>query len=175
MVELTNIGLPTVPPVDSALNRSFVDVIGNKNDTDAGDSLYALLTDVKEHTHCVELVYPTLANGATVVSAAADWTLGAYATIVPASTITSDFHIHGVSLESMDKNAVFQLEIYYGAADVLVTQVRFAVQGGFFGNSFYRIASIEVPADSRIRARLASSDGLANQATATIAIAYAEE
>lgn len=29
------------------------------------------------------LVYPTLAAGATIISAAANWTLGAYATIVP--------------------------------------------------------------------------------------------
>ena len=120
-------------------------------------------------------MYPTLAAGATVVSGAADWTLGAFATIVPASTITELFHIHCLSIESLDKNATFELVLYSGDADTEVSRTRFTAIGGFWGNAHYRIDSPFVAANSRIRAKLASSDGLANQATLTMAICYAIE
>ena len=119
-------------------------------------------------------VYPTLAAGATVISAAADWAYGAYATVVPINTITHDFHILGVSIESCDKNAVFQLELYKGAGDEVATAVRFAINGGFFGNQVYVVGSKIVDANAQVRARLASSDGLANQATMTFSIIYWE-
>jgi hypothetical protein len=120
-------------------------------------------------------VYPTLAAGATVVSAAADWTYGAYAVVVPASTITSNYQISAVSIESCDKNATFELALYKGAADDIVTAVRFNVSGGFFGNQVYIVGSEIVDANAQVRARLASSDGLANQATITISVVYIEE
>lgn len=118
------------------------------------------------------LVYPTLAAGATVVSAAADWTYGAYAVIVPADTITSDYYVHNVSIESCNQDAVFELALYKGVGDDLIATVRFALVGGFWGNSVYVITAETVDANSQIRARMASSDGLANQATATISICY---
>lgn len=118
------------------------------------------------------LVYPTLAAGATVVSAATDWTYGAYAVVVPASTITSDYYVHNVSIESCDKNAVFELALYKGAGDDLIATIRFALVGGFWGNSVYVVTAETVEANAQIRARFASSDGQANQATATISICY---
>ena len=119
------------------------------------------------------LVYPTLAAGATVVSAAADWTYGAYAVIVPANTISSDYYVHNVAIESCNKNdAVFELALYKGAADDLIATVRFAIVGGFWGNSVYVITAETVDANSQIRAKLASSDGLNNQATMTVSLCY---
>ncbi|MGD8499536.1 MAG: hypothetical protein PVJ86_02750 [Phycisphaerales bacterium] len=117
-------------------------------------------------------VYPTLTAGATVVSAAADWTYGAYAVVVPINTITSRYHIVSMTVESCDQNAVFQLALYKGAADDLVATTRFAVSGGFWGNSVYVMGSEPVEANAQLRARVASSDGLANQATLTISVAY---
>lgn len=163
-----------VPAADSAANADMVDVVGSKTDTFAGNSVYSRLDEVYDNLNVERQVYPTLAAGATVISAAADWTLGAYAEVVPINTITNNFHILGISIESMNQNAVFQLELYKGATDDLVTAVRFAVAGGFWGNSVYVIGAEEVAANARIRARLASSDGLANQATATISICYYE-
>lgn len=161
-----------VPDQNSADNAFWGDVIGNKIDTRVGNSLYALLIKAAEFVDSPRLVYPTLANGIDVVSANADWTYGAYATIVPASTIVSDFHIVGVVIEDCDQDAVFELQLYSGAGDDIVTSIRFAVQGGFFGNQVYAIGSADIVADSRIRARLASSNGLAAVATATISIWY---
>jgi hypothetical protein len=117
-------------------------------------------------------VYPTLAAGATVISANADWTLGALATVIPASTIAVPFHISSVAIETCNQNAIFELALYEGAGDTLVSTVRFAVTGGFFGNSLYLIPSVKLDADVRIRAALASSDGAANQATITISLVY---
>jgi hypothetical protein len=130
------------------------------------------LSDADEFVIAERLVYPTLAAGATVVTAAADWAYGAYAVVIPASTITTNFHILGVSIESCDQNATFQLELYKGAGDDIITAVRFNVTGGFFGNQVYVVGSEVVEANAQIRARAASSDGLANQATLTISVVY---
>ncbi len=135
-------------------------------------SLGDMVNRMAEGRFTETLVYPSLAAGATVVSANSDWGLGAYATVVAASTIGSAYQVTAVSIESCDKNAVFQLELYQGGDDDLIATMRFAVAGGFFGNSVYRFGSELVPANARIRARLASSDGLANQATITMSIRY---
>lgn len=119
------------------------------------------------------LVYPTLAGGASLISAAADWTLGAYATIIPASTISSDFVLHSVLVESSDVNGVMEMELYEGANDVLFFAWRFTIAGGYWSTQPYTsIGSPLIEADKRIRARLASSDGAANQATLAVSISY---
>jgi hypothetical protein len=117
-------------------------------------------------------VYPTLAAGATVVSSTANWTYGAYAEVVPASTITTDFRITGIAVESCNRDAVFELQLYKGATDVIVSSIRFSVNGGFFGNQVYLITSTLIDANARVRARLASSNGAAEQATITASIMY---
>jgi len=119
-------------------------------------------------------VYPTMAAGATVISANADWTLGAVAQIVPASAITVDYFLHAMIIETCNQNAVFELVLYQGAGDTEISRIRFAVAGGFFGNAYYTMNGPVVPANARLRAALASSDGLANQATITMSVAYHE-
>lgn len=133
--------------------------------------LATLYNHISNETH----VYPTLAAGTTVVSAAANWTYGAYAIIVPAVTITSRFHIHAIVVETCNQNDVFELQIYKGAADDVIATVRFSITGGFFGNSVYPITSEEIGANQQVRARLAASNGAAAQATITVSIVYALE
>jgi hypothetical protein len=162
----------STPSQNSAANASVADVIGSKTDNHLGDSLYARVDELYDQFQEERLVYPTLAAGATVVSANTDWVYGAYAQIIPASTIVSPFHVMIVSIESCDRDAVLQLQLYQGAADTIISTVRFAVNGGFFGNQLYDIKSGEVPANARVRARLASSDGTANIATITISVVY---
>lgn len=129
------------------------------------------------HTISETQVYPTLAAGVNVLTDnAADWTLGAYATVVAASTITSRFHVHSVTIESCSTNGVFQLELYRGATDNLIAGVRFAVVGGFWGNSYYAIGSEVCEANDQIRARVASDSVVAlGQATVGISISYCIE
>jgi hypothetical protein len=76
---------------------------------------------VYENVNRQVYVYPTLAAGATVVSANADWTYGAYATVVPASTILSDYHFFG--------NAVYVIGSAHIAANARV-RARLASSNG---------------------------------------------
>lgn len=162
----------SVPAADSAENVTVLDVIGNKLDTHDSNSLYARVDELYDQFQQERLVYPTLAAGATIVSNAVAWTYGNYGLIVPINTITNDFHILNVSIESCNVAAgVFQLELYKGAADDIITAVRFAMAGGFWGNMVYLIGSEEVEANAQVRARLASSVGAT---TITVSIVYFE-
>ena len=117
-------------------------------------------------------VYPTLAVGATLLSGA-DWVLGDFGTIVPANGITAAFHISAICVETCDvANGVLELAVYSGDPDVLMATVRFSITGGFYGNSVYLIPSVKHAANTRIRGKLASSDGTANPATITVSIMY---
>jgi hypothetical protein len=137
------------------------------------------LATLYEHTVAVGLVHPTLGAGIAVQVANADWTYGNYATVVGAGVITSRYHVHSISIEYCNQPAitpaVFELELYHGATDIPLSSIRFAVVGGFFGNSLYPISSALVGPSEQIRARAASSDGLANQSTLTISICYCIE
>ena len=138
------------------------------------DSLGDKVTDLLANIATIVQVYPTLANGIDVVSANTDWVLGAFTEIVPAVTIGSDFHIHGIIVEALDRDAVFELVLYCGAGDTEVARVRWAQTGGFFGNmSLDTITGVQIPADSRIRAKFASSDGTTLIATVRISLRYA--
>lgn len=117
-------------------------------------------------------VYPTLAPGVPVVSGAADWVLGEFAEIVPSNTITQMFHVSSVVIESLDRNAVFELVLYQSLNDIEIARGRFSVQGGLKGGEFSNFDTGSLMAGVRIRARLASSDGAARVATATISIGY---
>jgi len=130
-----------------------------------------------DHIVTEGLVYPSLAAGAAVQTAALNWVLGNYAVVVPAATILSRFHIHSITIESTTwgDTAIYQVELYHGAADVLVSQVRFSIVSGFFGNAVYPIASTLIPGGDQVRARAASSDGLAHQATLGVSICYCIE
>lgn len=161
-----------IPAANGTGNATMIDVIGSKLDTSAGDSLYGRMTNIWQYFNVERKVYPTLAAGATVVSANSVWGQGNYATIVPAGAIAARFHIHNISIETCSDDGVFQLELYQGASDILVTSVRFAQLGGFFGPSVFFLGSAFIPAGAQIRARLASSDGLANQCTITMSIGY---
>ena len=117
-------------------------------------------------------VYPTLAAGVTIASANADWTLGTVTEVIPVNTVTSAYHVSLVSIESCDEDAVFELALYYGASNTLMSTVRFAVSGGFFGNQLYLVPSVKVPANSKLSMALASSNGTAAVGTITVSVVY---
>lgn len=161
-----------VPAQNSVDNTAIASVIGSKLDNHDGNSLYARLDELYDTFQLERRVYPSLAADATVISPAAAWTYGNYATVVPANTITNDFHILIVSIESCTVAAgVFQLELYKGSTDSIITAIRFAMAGGFWGNMVYTIGSGEVAANSQVRARMAANVGAA---AVTISIEYFE-
>jgi hypothetical protein len=164
--------LNPVPSQNSTANATLSDVIGNKTDTYAGDSVYALLKKAATVVSSEREVYPSLTTGASLVSANADWTYGEFTTVIPANEIEIGYHVLSINVESCDRNAVFQIEMCQGANDVPISTNRFAISGGFFGNQVDIIGSAVVPASARIRARIASSNGAAEIATIGISVVF---
>ena len=134
-------------------------------------SPYSRIHYISEHQHSVAECYPTLADGVVLTCGiAAPWTLGALVEVIPASTITDTFDVHYIGVESLSANAVYEIFLYCGASDDLCGHVRVtknAVQDGTRNVAFM---SPLIPANSRIRAAVASDTGAAN--TATISLFY---
>jgi hypothetical protein len=171
-ISIDKSSVAAVPAANSTANTNISDVVGSKLDTHDGNSIYGRVGELYDQFQVERKCYPTLAAGATVVSAAGAWNYGNYAVVVPANTITKDYHILHVIIEtSTVGDGVFQLGLYKGALDELVTEIRFSITGGFYGNSVYMVGSEEVEANSQIRARLASSVGAA---TITASVIYLE-
>jgi hypothetical protein len=126
------------------------------------DSPYAHAHYAEEHIHSPGLVYPTLAAGVTLTCAAVAWTLGAFATIVPASTIGSEFDIHYLSIEALSANAVYEIVLYYGATDIECGRVRVTKNAVMDGTVNAPFQTPLIPADSQIRGKVASNTGAAD-------------
>ena len=163
-----------VPTIDGADNLNLQDVVGNKLDRLAGDSLYARLYRLESHLLSESQVYPSLANGIDVLSANVDWDLGAFATIVPTNAINAAYHVQFVVLEGVNQNAVHEVVFYHGDLDVEFARFRFVTIGGFWGNARYEIRANLIPANHRIRARMASSNGTAVVTTARLSISFVQ-
>ena len=149
-----------------AIEGVALDSTGEMVDGSLGYEIASLFA----HETSAESVWPTLANGIDVVSAAVNWQLGNFATIVAANDIATSFHVVNVNIEAIDVNAVFCLVLYSGDGDVEIGRLRFAAVGGFFGNTRYRFSSPLIAANSRIRAKLASSNGGGAIATVRISL-----
>ncbi len=124
-----------------------------------------------EHNHGSQYVYPTLADGVQLTTAAGDWAQGTTTEIIPASTITSDFDIHEVLIEVVNtKDKTYQLTLYYGAGDTFAGSVRFSSDTNKGGVPNGSMMTPMIPANSRVRASLAIQDG--DSKTATISVRY---
>lgn len=123
-----------------------------------------------EHVHSPSKVYPTLAAGVTVTGNAGAWVLGVFAEIVPATTITKEFDIHHICLEDISANGVYEIVLYQGATDIEVGRVRVVQDGVFSGVLNIPFQTALLPANARIRAKVASSSGGGD--TVTISIFY---
>lgn len=147
------------PAIDCPDNIRAVDVLGNKDDTHLGTSLIASGRRVDGYLHQYPKVYPTLADGVVVTADAAAWTLGSLVEIIPINTVTKDYSIHAVDFEDISANAAFELVLYMSSGDTEIGRVRF-VQTSVMSallNTWLNTAII--PANSRVRAALASNPG----------------
>jgi hypothetical protein len=159
-----------VPAVNSADNVYQSDVVGNKGDDEDGSSLYAQNYKANRHVHSIARVYPTLAASIDVTKDVAPWTLGAFAVLVPAGTITSPFDIHGLNFGEVPNAGEYEIVIYAGAdgAEVEVGRTRFARQGG---NTVQLESPFQTPiiaANTQIKAKLAGSNGSATAVPTSI-------
>jgi hypothetical protein len=157
-----------VPTADSAENLSMRHVIGNKNDTHDGDSIMAETHTMLEHVHTASQVYPTLAGGVAVATAAGVWGLSAgFTEIVPINTITTDFDIHWICIEALDDNAVYEIVLY--AATTEIGRVRVVKNAVMEGTQNIKFQCDIQPANTQIQAKAASSVG---NSVATFSIHY---
>lgn len=156
----------SVGAVMEALNSAFDSIV-----TVVADSVFDMIHHIEEHLHSVAKVYPTQAAGVNVVAGAA-WALSAaIVEVIPASTITSPFDIHFVSVEGLSDNGVYELVLYSGGAgsEVEIGRTRFtknAVQDGTVNAPM--ITPVQA-ANARIGCALACS---ADGADATFSLMY---
>ncbi len=142
-----------------ALRKLLTD-IGNNDDNHDGASLFGRVRELIEHIHTAQKVYPTLADGVTLTTAAGDWALGTITVIVPANTITSEFDIHEVLVEDVNtQDKTYELVLYYGGSDTECARVRFASTSNKGGVPAQFAMTPLIPANSRIRGQLAIEDG----------------
>lgn len=159
---------------DSSNNNTPADVVGNKTDTHDGNSIYAVIKTLLEHVHKESKVYPTLASGVTVTAGAGAWTLGSFVEIVPASTITSDFDIHYLSIESISANDVYEIVLYKGAAasEVEIGRVRVTKNAALDATLNVPFQTPLIAANERISAKVASGSGSNNLSLSTFYHTY---
>ena len=147
--------------------------VGNNDDNHDGASLFGRLRELIEHVHTTQKVYPTLADGVTLTTAAGDWALGTITEIVPINTITAEFDIHEVLVEDVNtQDKTYELVLYYGGSDTECVRVRFAATSNKGGVPAQFAMTPLIPANSRIRAQLAIEDGSGK--TAKVSLRYHE-
>jgi hypothetical protein len=146
--------------------------IGADSDTEASTTIFGRVLVLEKHIHSSAKVYPTLANGVTVTGAAGAWALGAFAVLVPANAITNDFDIHHINVAAYNANDTFELVIYSGAngAEVEIGRCRFTRLTNVGASPHIPMQTPIIPANTQIKAKIASQAGTSN--TATISIQY---
>jgi len=168
-----------LPLPDSLVNEHMSDVIGNKDDTVAGNSVIGLLKfaandviEVNNRLHNTNLVYPTLHDGVVVMSDIVAWTLGNPVEVVPVNTILTSFDIHYINVEAASNVDIYELVLYSGLPLALVElgRVRISKQTANSDIGSIPIPCFVQPALTRISARVAARGGASH--TITISLAY---
>ena len=153
--------------------RRLVTAVGDSADNHDVATLFGRLMELIEHVHRAQQVYPTLADGVTLTTAAGDWGLGTITEIVPINTIPAEFDIHEVLIEDVNtQDKTYEIILYYGAGDVECGRSRFAATSNKGGVPAVAMQTILVPANSRIRGQLAIEDG--GNKTAKMSLRYHE-
>jgi len=152
-----------VPAPNSSANDWESDVVGNKLDDEQGSSLYSRGFKTDTHDHSVARVYPTMTAGATVTKSATPWTLGAFAVIVPAGTITGEFDVHGLNFDSVGDNGVYEIVLYAGpnGSEQEIGRTRFTRTAASDVELEVPFQTVINPAGSQIKAKLAGSNSSA--------------
>ena len=173
-----------LPVADSPLNEHMSDVIGNKDDTIAGNSSIALLKQAlaaiaevdinveltEEHFHSAAKCYPTLTDGIPIIGGAGVWALGLATQIVPINTILVKFDIHYIEVEVATANDIYELVLYSDAlCTVEIGRARTSKQSNQTGATSMPFQTPVIAANSGIWAKLASKTG---GDTLTISVFY---
>lgn len=178
-----------LPTADSIDNASMSDVIGNKTDTSAGNSIIALQKETLEligevadvpfedsifgnlnalyrHIHSPANVYPTLADGKTVTGAAGAWTLGTVVELIPAGAIAVAFDIHYLNIEVASATDVYEIVLYNESGEI--GRVRTTKQTNQSGANNVPIQIPPQAAGEQIRIAVASKTGGGDSLTLSV-------
>jgi len=101
-----------VAPANSNANLLIKDVIGQKEDTESGNSLYSRIYSAERHIHSYQWVYPDMATAVSLTADVGLWTPGVITTIMPANTQTLPFDIHWVHILTMSADDEYELILY---------------------------------------------------------------
>lgn len=159
-----------VPSVNSAANTYMYDVIGNKTDDELGNSLLSKAYISETHVHSVSEVYPpfSVSPAINVISSAAAYAHGALTQIIPINTIAASFDIHWINIHVISATGVYELKLYYGAADTLAATVQFAKTAVMDSTKEHQCMTLVIPANSVVKASLASSNAAADTVDITL-------
>lgn len=127
----------------------------------------------EEHFHNVDLVMPSLADGALVTSKNIVWTLGDdFAVVIATDAIPNDFDIHWINIEDASVNGVYEVWLYSGAdaAEVVIAKKRFVREAARVATTGIPMITPRIPANTQIKAKLASDGAAAD--TANVSVNY---
>jgi hypothetical protein len=152
----------TVPAQNSADNVYMRDVVGNKTDTSAGNSLYSFAQIFNNYFHVQQRVYPNLASPVQVTSGTT-WVLGASVALVSAGMIPNAFVIDYIMATQSTTTVTYQINLYADG--------NLIAEGGFTPNTYAYCPckTSVIAASTEVRMQLAAS---ASSYTQNFKIAY---
>ena len=110
----------------------------------------------KQVTRTASYVYPTLADGITLQTAQGDWELGGMPVLVPVDTITKEYAISAIVIETANRrDKTHEIVLYTGDNDVEIARRRFVVDTHAAGVVPVDIDTRWLAADAGVKARLA--------------------
>jgi len=145
--------------------------IGDSLDGHSDPTIFGRVRQITEHIHSANLCIPSLAGGVLVTSKNIAWTLGDnFAVIAATNAITSDFDFHWLNIEDGSNNGVYELWLYYGAdaSEVVFAKKRFVVEAAKVATTNAALISPLFPANTQIKAKLASENAVADTANITL-------
>lgn len=124
---------------------------------------------LEEHFHSRSNAYPSLQAGVSISSGGV-WTLGAFTELMPINTITRDFDIHWLIIETVTDDETYELVFYN--VETEISRVRWSSDLAAGG----RVISVPIPTmmqiqakNSQIQCKLASSG---NTETVVFSVLY---
>jgi hypothetical protein len=114
-----------------------------------------------EHLHAKLQIYPSLTSGVNVIAGSVSWTLtsSGFTTVIASNTVSEDFDIHYIQVDSLSADNNLELVLYSGTAGAEVEIGRCALtRATVFADR--PAAPFMCPiqtANSRISAKLAAS------------------
>jgi len=188
-VKLSTALAELLPSADSGANANLNDVVGNKTDTSAGNSLVAIgkelleligeigdvpfeesifgnLNALYKHIHSPANVYPTLADGVNVTGGAGAWAIGSVVELIPAGAIAVPFDIHYLNIEVASATDVYEIILYNTTGEI--GRVRTTKQTNQSGANNVPIQIPPQEAGTQIRVAIASKTGGGDSLTMSV-------